>query len=361
LCSTPTGFNKTGNGSLKLTGASTYGAGTLIGNGSIILSGGDNRLPVGTTVVLGSGANSAQLVLGDSSGAVNQTVASLQTNGTGTANAVVGGASSVSTLTINAATSGTYSGLLGGTGPNQNNLALTMSGTGTLTLSAANTYTGLTSITSTGTLIASGAINGGAKVTGGGTLVASGGITGDVSVQGGTLGGMATISGSVTIGTPVASGSTSIFYPGISGTATNQGRTTGNLTLNSDAIFKFNINSDLGDSVSTADLLTVNGTLTLNNHPVLQGFDLGSSLLAEGTHYPIACASGGIRGTGTFATLDGGDILQIGGNYFSIDYTYGGGNYISLMVVPEPQTWAMMIGGLGMLGFWQRASRRRNS
>jgi hypothetical protein len=279
-------------------------------------------------------------------------------------------------LAFNLSSSGTFSKPITG------GLGVTQAGTGTLTLtgSAAGNYDGLTSVTSSGTLNVSGNIkSGGAAVTGGGTLIASGGINGDVNLQGGTFGGMASINGNVIVGTPVASGSTSIFYRGITSGTTQQDPTdappvTGSLTLNSDAVFKFNINSSSIDPSTAADCLAVNGTLTLNNHPTLQlGRDLGSGqlpILTDGGDpakftffFPIAYASGGIQGT--FANLNQGDILQIGNNFFSIDYTFGNpdgtgiNKWITLTVVPEPQTWAMMLGGLGVLGFWQRASRRR--
>ncbi len=60
---------------------------------------------------------------------------------------VVGGNASVSTLTLNIASgTSTYSGTLGGAGADENNLALTKTGAGTLVLNAANTYTGGTTL-----------------------------------------------------------------------------------------------------------------------------------------------------------------------------------------------------------------------
>ena len=50
-------------------------------------------------------------------------------------------------MTINDAAADSYSGLLGGSGANQNNLALTTTGAGTVTLGGANTYTGQTTVT----------------------------------------------------------------------------------------------------------------------------------------------------------------------------------------------------------------------
>jgi len=54
------------------------------------------------------------LILGNGSGAGNLTVSSLTIAGTGTANAVVGGAASVSKLTINNTSPAVYSGACSG-------------------------------------------------------------------------------------------------------------------------------------------------------------------------------------------------------------------------------------------------------
>jgi autotransporter-associated beta strand protein len=50
------GLTKTGAGTLTVSGANTYGGNTTIGGGTLQLSGGTNRLPVGTGVTLADGA-----------------------------------------------------------------------------------------------------------------------------------------------------------------------------------------------------------------------------------------------------------------------------------------------------------------
>jgi hypothetical protein len=81
-----------------------------------VLSGGSDRLPT-----LGSAsATSGVLQLGDAGGARNQTLAGLVVaSGSGSANAVVGGNATTSTLTINGTYDVSYSGFLGGPGANQ--------------------------------------------------------------------------------------------------------------------------------------------------------------------------------------------------------------------------------------------------
>ena len=130
-----------GTGSLTLAVTGGYSGGTAIQNGTVIVSGSDNRLPTSTTVTLGSGSTSGILQLGDTAARIQQ-VAGLTTSGSGTANAVVGGYTSASTLTIDGgAAAVSYGGVLGGSG-NGNNLALTLDGSGSVTLSGANTFTG---------------------------------------------------------------------------------------------------------------------------------------------------------------------------------------------------------------------------
>jgi fibronectin-binding autotransporter adhesin len=142
-------YRKNGLGSVRLDGAgSSTNTGTFdIRQGTLILAGANNRLGPGSNVILGNGANSGLLVLEG----VNQTLTALTTAGTGTDNRVVGGSATLSTLTINNTAAATLAAHLGGTGANHNNLALTKSGSGTLTLSGTNTHTGPTTVTA-GTL-----------------------------------------------------------------------------------------------------------------------------------------------------------------------------------------------------------------
>jgi autotransporter-associated beta strand protein len=110
-----------GGGTLELRGVSTYTGSTAIQNGTLIAHFGDDRLPTGTAVTLGSATNSGVLQIGDSTVARSQTIAGLTTSGSGTSNAVVGAhATNDSTLTVNNSTAFTYSGRLGGDGTNQN-------------------------------------------------------------------------------------------------------------------------------------------------------------------------------------------------------------------------------------------------
>lgn len=128
---------KTTSGTLTMDGTNAYTSGTDIQEGTVIAVGGaNNRLGTGG-LSLGSGALSGVLQLGNAAGASNQTVPTLSTVGTGTANAIVGGNAAFSTLTVNQSANTTFNGALGGAGANQNNLNLVKAGAGELVVGAA--------------------------------------------------------------------------------------------------------------------------------------------------------------------------------------------------------------------------------
>jgi fibronectin-binding autotransporter adhesin len=151
-------LQKVGTAPFELTGANTYTGFTNVANGTLIVGNGGS-LTASSTLTLGDATanTSGVLQLGDAtapSGTV--TFTSLATAGTGTGNAIVGGNAAVSTLTVNDTAALTYAGLIGGTGANQNNLGLTKTGNGLLTLTAADTYAGPTLVTGTAGLTLSG-------------------------------------------------------------------------------------------------------------------------------------------------------------------------------------------------------------
>ncbi|MEK0445912.1 MAG: hypothetical protein RLZZ399_1233, partial [Verrucomicrobiota bacterium] len=129
------GVVKMGTGTLGLSGVSSFSGGLVVGEGTVVLQGGNDRLSPAVAVTLGSGTRSGKLVLGTADLAVNQTVGSLSSAGTGLANQVVAGGEGLSTLTVDvrAGVDSVYSGILGGVG-NENNLLLVKSGAGILTL-----------------------------------------------------------------------------------------------------------------------------------------------------------------------------------------------------------------------------------
>ncbi len=118
------------------------GVGVLTLNATGALTGGTNvnagTLALGASGAIGTGAlaltNNGGLALGAGLGVVNQTVSQLSGAST---SSVVGGDAAVSVLTVNQATASTFAGSLGGAGANQNNLGLTKTGVGSLTLTGA--------------------------------------------------------------------------------------------------------------------------------------------------------------------------------------------------------------------------------
>ena len=131
------GINKTGNGILQLSGLNTYGGPTTIAAGTIRY-GVSNALPTGTAVNMTSSGTVLDLstfngVLGSLAGVSGATVTSSAAAGT-TATLTTGGDNS----------STTFAGVI--TNTSNSNLNLVKTGSGTMTLSGTNTYTGRTSI-----------------------------------------------------------------------------------------------------------------------------------------------------------------------------------------------------------------------
>jgi len=213
---------------------------------------------------------------------------------------------------------------------------LTKTGAGTLTLSAANTYTGNTTVSS-GTLL----INGNQSSA-----------IGTVSVSNtATLGGSGIIGGAVS----VASGG--ILAPGNN---TIGNLTAASLTLNSGAISDFQISGTTAgtfDTITSAGSLALNGTLnlifsaTLTNGDSIDLFP-GTGTLSGNFANNSVIASGSYTGTftqnGSLWTLGTG-----GGNSITFEATTG-----ILSAVPEPATWALLAFSLTTVMVLRR---RRNS
>jgi autotransporter-associated beta strand protein len=139
------GLNKNLGGTVTLSGANIYTGPTTITAGKLLLSGGDNRLPTTTSVVL-TNTNGAILDLNGQ----NQTIASLSGGGANGGNVTLGGGTLTLDSTLNGSPDSIYSGVISGTCGK-----LTKLGPNMLTLSGANTYNGTTTISS-GTLALAG-------------------------------------------------------------------------------------------------------------------------------------------------------------------------------------------------------------
>jgi autotransporter-associated beta strand protein len=112
---------------------------------SQLFLGASNALPAATALTL----NTADLFLNGFS----QTLSAI--NGSG-AHHIRNGSTAPGSLILNMADSHAFAGILGGAGSNDNSFSLTKLGTGTLTLSGANTFLGNTTVQQGGLTIASG-------------------------------------------------------------------------------------------------------------------------------------------------------------------------------------------------------------
>ncbi|EDY19998.1 autotransporter-associated beta strand repeat protein [Chthoniobacter flavus Ellin428] len=258
----PVGITKLGAGLMTLTGTNTYTGATIISAG---------------TLQIGNG---------------------------GAAGSVIGNISDNAALVFNRTDAFTYSGIISGTG------SLTQAGTGALTLSNNQTYTGLTTLTN-GTLRVNGALASTA-----------------VSVQSGaTLGGTGTLASVATlhIGGHLAPGGNS------------SSDTPGTLTFTGGVSFESGAALDL--QLGTAsDLVRVSGgTLTgpATGALTLNIFDSGG--FGPGT-YPLFDYTGA-----TLASFDATDF-SLGTVPAGFDYAFATqGNQLDLIVtVPEPGVAALL-------------------
>jgi fibronectin-binding autotransporter adhesin len=283
-----------------------------VGTGKLVIKG--NASYTGTTTI---SAGTLQIGNGGTTGTLS------------TSSAIVDNAN----LTFNrsnAVTQGTdFSGapITGATG------SLTKEGGGILTLTAANTYGGGTTVNN-GKLLAN-------NTTGSATGA------GDVTVNtNGILGGTGTIAGNVIVNGGQLSPGASINVLSIGG----------NLSMTGGA-FDYEINSD---PIPNADLNNVTGNLVLAG-TALSASDLGTSFLAMGTKFTLINYGGAWNG-GIFTGLANHSAsLVIGLNRFEIDYddttggsNFGGGSvvganthFVTITAVPEASAFlTVALGGI---------------
>lgn len=235
---------------------------------------------------------------------------------------------------INVAISGTEGG------------TFTKAGVGTLTLSAASTYDGSTLITG-GTL----ALGAAGSIANSSLINISSGATFDVSAQSYTLGASKTLRGAGDVVGPVTLASGSTLAGGID--ASTLGTLTFDSTLTSDSgsTFSLKINSDS----TFSDLIVANG-FNLNG-ATLSLIDIGSTTLSGASVFTLLHSTSASI-SGNFFGLDEGASINLGANTYTISYAANGGTDVTLtaVAIPEPSTYAAVLGGLALAGV---ASRRR--
>ena len=310
------GLTKSGAGKLVLSGTNTFtgavtlsvgtlsvGANANLGNGNALVFNG------GTLQITGTALNSY------AAGVIGSHAVTLTTDKT------------VGFDIANAGNTFTVDQIL-----NQGTGGLTKLGAGALTLSGANSYTGLTAVNE-GTLIVNGTISGSTEVNSGGTL------TGSNST--GTMGSVTVKSGG-------------IFAPGVNGIGEMN---IGTLGFEAGSVFQFQINT----TDSQIDFVNVVGDLNIASGAVLNASDLASAALPEGSGVPAIIDYSGAWNGGVFKIMEGatqrelGDdsVFTIGLNAYQISYNGldGASSEVTLTVtaVPEPGAAVSLLGGLGLL------------
>ena len=277
-----------GSGTLTLAGANTYTGATTIAGGTLALS-------ASGSVAMSSGVTltTAGATFDVSAGSASQTIQDL--SGVAGTFVVLGD----NALAVGTANSTTFSGTISGGG------GLTKQGSGTLTLTGPNGYTGATTITA-GTLALSGA---GSVAASSGVSLAGAGATFDISgASGGII--LQTLSGiagtSVVLGgngLAVGTGSDTSFAGNISGTGglTKQG--SGTLTLSGENDF--------------TGVTTINaGTLALSGAGSIAASS-GVSLASTGVSFDISASNGpqtiqGLSGVAGSKVVLGNQVLTVG-------------------------------------------------
>ncbi len=216
----------------KFDAANTYGTGnqnTVLTSSAaasspmVVELGVANALPTATTVTFGGTPTNATGSFNKNVtlrlDGISQQVAGIQiaSGATGTY-IVAGNSATLSTLVVANTAPDTFSGTIGGAGTNNNNIALTVNGPNTLTLTGANTYTGGTTVNAGTLSLGSNAADGTGTLTvnsGGTTTVTAGNALGggNVTLAGGTL-----QNGNLT-GTTLANKQTSAILSLTTGTA----------------------------------------------------------------------------------------------------------------------------------------------
>jgi autotransporter-associated beta strand protein len=273
-------FTKSGTSTLVLNGSNTYSGGTTITAGV---------LTVGTTTALGSGA-------------VTLTGGTLNLNGQTIGNDLTLGAGVIDG-------SGTLTGVISGAS------AFSKSGSGTLTFTRNNTYSGGTTI-SAGTLNAAsnGALGSGAVTISGGTLnLGTSSLANTITLSSGSLAGsqlngdQLVLQGGEVTGV-VASGALSKTGSGtvtLSGANTYSGGTTvsaGTLVVNN------------ADALGAGSVTLSGGSLDVKANTVAKDITLTSDSTVAGANGTI---SGVISGSGLLTKVGSGSLTLSGNNTFA--------------------------------------------
>ncbi len=309
-----------------------------IANNSVLLvasglnSTGTLNLNYGGTLQVG-GTNAIQT--GSGNAALNLNGGTLRAGANFTTSANFNLAGSTSSINTNGYTA-TVSGTVSGTGN------LSKDGTGTLVLSGNNTYTGGTSINA-------------------GNLVVDGNLTSNVTVttSGAVLGGNGTITG----GVQVNGGGVS---PGIANAVSSNVTTHfANLTINGDLTMNVTATTlawHLSSVDTVADVLNILGNLTTSQANPTITFDFQSTGYFDGAGtpqtYTLINANNDFSSLGfQFTAINSG--TSQGASALSYFIFANGGKTLEYVLVPEPATWGLILGGAMLLMGLRRKRNRQ--
>ncbi len=328
-----TGLSYLATNPFVLSGTNTYTGTTSIKSGAnantgTLTVGSNTALPSTTTVLIdgSAGGSFAKLDLGNGTSSFNPTIAALTTNatlGSGRQGASIVTNSDTTAafahtgvLTVQPTSPDNFAGLIQDGASSR--VGLTVSGTSTLTLSGANTYTGGTTVSSGALAVTS---NSGSSTTLTVGTVTSGNVTQTATVTssaGLVVGQTVAASGILPGGTTILGISGTTLY--LSGHATTTGSTTGTFgayqTLGSGAVTVSGTGTlDLGSSTATSV-----GAVTLSGGTIQNGTLTGTSYSATGG---TISANGVLAGMAALTKTGAGTTTLAGAN------TYSGGTTIS--------------------------------
>lgn len=310
-------LTKVGTGTLTLTGNNGYTGGTIINAGTVQINS-DSGLGASSGNATINNGGTLEVLGGNSI----STSRSFTVSGTGT-------------MQVDGNSTYAISTSIGGVGSPTDTLNKT--GSGALSLNSATNQGGIN--VNAGTVIVSGQISGAAIVASGATL--GGGVPG----SGSTFGSVNILTGGN-------------LYPGV-GTTSDAAMSINTLSLANSAniTLNLNVNDTVGAAKSNSiDTLSVT-TLSMGANDTLT-VDL---LSAPSTAFAYQFLFDGNGNAGTFSP----NVILTGvyaSGYtatVSYDFTNGDDYEVAFAAVPEPQTWAMLLSGAGMLIAINRSRRRR--
>ena len=321
------------NGTVELSGNNTYSGLTSIDTGTLLISSA-NAIPTGATAELEL-VNNGTLDLNGNS----VTFKSI----TGASGAVV---TNFGTSTLTLGASDTTSTLSAAIGDGSANLSLIKTGTGSLTLASTFNSEGTATINAGKVILTNQGFLGGMVVNAGATVAGSESLGLNLTVTGATIDLVGTgtaVPQSMGAANITISGSTSTTLMQIaSDTSASSLNSSGNLVYNGNLVLRY-------DATTVSAVGTTWNLFTFSNIPT-------------GNFANISVAAGAGEFSGVSFTYD-----ATRGNWYSTNPTGSfspSDHYLvftpsagSLVIVPEPSTWAMTLASVGFAGWMARRKK----